>query len=273
MKRLILTPEAELYATAVVAVYSLSCASLAGYLHARRPGARPATFLPIYVTVMGLAAGLAVVVLELPSVTRASWTTLGLSLPVGVAAGALAGWAGSALKRLGRRWSQRSSRATWEGHRSPGPMSPAGYGLTSLGAPPAVTTVMPDRYMPGGAPVSRRRVLGLWLLAGTLEEVLFRGVLVELISRLPVAALIGPCLVASVAAFALSHVALGWPEVLDKLPLGAITLAIALLTQSVAPAVVAHVFFNVRVWQAGARRGATTVVTGGGQAAARAAHR
>jgi membrane protease YdiL (CAAX protease family) len=90
----------------------------------------------------------------------------------------------------------------------------------------------------------------LLVSAAALEEVLFRGVLVELSLSLRSPALTATCLLASLLAFALTHVALGWAEVFAKLPLGALALISVLLLPSVVPAILAHVLFNLHAWRA-----------------------
>src|SRR5688572_25484226 len=111
MRILTLTPEAGVYAVAVVAVCALSCGSLAGSLVARvaRPG--PSLFLPLYVGLMAAVSALAVLTMELPSLTRASPVQLALSLPVGVAAGAVARWGESAVRRHAARRVARARTA------------------------------------------------------------------------------------------------------------------------------------------------------------------
>ena len=269
MKLLTLTPEAHAYAVAALVLCSLSCGELANHLRMRCPGLRQAAFFPVYVVTMAVVSGFAVLVLDLPSVVRLSWTVLALSLPLGVAAGAVAWWGGLAVKRhLLRRSLLRPRRARIarprRSERTIG--SPAEH-LSRASSWPAwserVTLqerrLRPNHLSENEGTAQRYRVLGWLLLAGVLEEVLFRGVLVELILDLESPVLIVLCLVATVVVFAMSHLRLGYGEGLAKLPLGSVTLLVALLTRSVVPALVAHVFFNLWAWRAAPaedRRGA-----------------
>jgi hypothetical protein len=252
MRILILTPEARVYATALVAVYALGCGSLAGYLQARVRGG-PALFLPLYVGLMAAVSALALLVLDLPTVTGALQAQPVTALAVGLAAGIAARWGEAAVRRIVSRRAARVrpplTRAAggWVGGRPAGAWRPAGDRPPQL-APPGV----PALRAHGVSTAGRYRVLGWWSLAAVLEEVLFRGVLVDLALGLPWPALAGVCLAATAAVFALTHLQLGWGEVLAKLPLAVVTLAAALLLRSVLPAVIAHLWFNLQAWRASA---------------------
>jgi hypothetical protein len=230
MKLLTLTPEAEAYATAAIAVLSVSCAALAGHLH-RLIGAGAASFLPLYAGLMAAVAVGALAVVEVPAITDQDWTTALLAAPVGLTAAALAVVGETFVRR-------RVASAPRVGLRRP-------LAHAVRDADPA-SLVRPDR----GARDGRTALLVMLVLVGALEEVLFRGVVLDLALAIPWTPVAVVALLASLVAFAASHVALGRTEMVAKLPLGAATLAAALLLGSVAPAIVAHVAFNLRAWAA-----------------------
>lgn len=244
MKLLTLTPEVWVYAVAILVVYSLSCGALTDYLQVRCLGFRRDVYLPLYVGVQAVVAGCALLVLDLPRITQCSWRTAGLALPVGIAAGAVAWWGDAAVKRLLRKRQGRSPQRrrvrTWlqEGDG-------AGW-LRSVQREFKVRR--PDHFRLTGGPGPRYAGLGWLLLAGMLEEVLFRGVLVDLVLSLYSPVWIVLCLLATVVVFALSHLSLGYYEVFAKLPLGLVTLLVALLMHSVLPAIIAHGYFNFWAW-------------------------
>lgn len=93
-------------------------------------------------------------------------------------------------------------------------------------------------------------MLALLVAVAALEEVLFRGVLVDLCLALRRPAVVSICLAGTVAVFALSHVHWGWSEVLAKAGLGTLALLSVMSLETVAPAVVAHVVFNTSAWLA-----------------------
>lgn len=259
MRLLTLTPEAKLYAVAAVVLCSLSCGELASYSRMRFAPSREGVFLPFYVATMILVSAFAMLVLDLPGLAWPSWSIFFLSLPLGIAAGAVAWQSELVVKRhllrksllvprrqLGTR-SHRSVRAV---------SSPTTYGSRasrreawSEHPRPKELLSRPDSLAAPQAPSQRYYALALLLLAGVFEEVLFRGVLVDLSLDLQSTPLVVACLTVTVLVFALQHLRLGHGEVLAKLPLGMVTLLITLLTRSIVPAIVAHLFFNLRAWQ------------------------
>jgi membrane protease YdiL (CAAX protease family) len=78
-----------------------------------------------------------------------------------------------------------------------------------------------------------------------LEEVLFRGYLVTFAFWLPNQFLVATTLVLSIICFGAAHIYGGLGNALGKLPLGALTLLLALGSGLVWPAIVAHVCFNL----------------------------
>lgn len=233
MRTLTLTPDVRAYATAAAVVYSLSCAWLAGIVVARSARARGAGFLVVYVAILVVVAAPAVVVLDPVHVTGpALWRVL-LAIPIGVIAGGLCVWAEVLVVRAVRRRRRARSR---------GPVWHA------VAAPPAA--VRDDAF--GVVPGQPRRLatLALLLAVATLEEILFRGVLLDLAVSLPGDLAAGAAICGIAIAFALTHVSFGWVAVVAKLPLAAIATAVTLATGTVAAAAAAHAVVNVRAWRA-----------------------
>jgi membrane protease YdiL (CAAX protease family) len=94
-----------------------------------------------------------------------------------------------------------------------------------------------------------RGALGAMVAIAVLEEILYRGLLLQLVALSPSPALraLGAAFV--VIMFCLSHVWFGWAQVAAKLPLSVGATAAVLLTGSVLPAIVAHVVLNVMAWR------------------------
>jgi hypothetical protein len=214
MTLLTLTPDLRAYVVAAVAVYSLACAPTAALVQSLLPSRRRPSFLPVYVATLLAVAAVAAAALRLPGLRWSSWTIV--ALLVGLVAGEAAVRADAAIRRsLTRR--TRYAPA----------MRPA------VAAPPTAA----------------HAALALLLAVAVLEEVLYRGVLVDLSLELPVAAAVA-CIAATVIAFAAAHVYWGWIEMLAKLPLGLAALLASLPFRVVLGAIAAHLVFNLRVWLA-----------------------
>jgi len=87
------------------------------------------------------------------------------------------------------------------------------------------------------------------ILIGALEEIIFRGFLVESCFLIPQSVLRAAALAGTVALFAAGHVQFGWTQVFAKLPLGALALVSVLLLKTVLPAIVIHTMFNWIAWR------------------------
>jgi hypothetical protein len=86
------------------------------------------------------------------------------------------------------------------------------------------------------------------IVAASLEELVYRGWLIEACRLLPERGLREGAMVLSVVAFAFLHLDFGWAHVLAKGTLGSIALLGVLTTGSVVTAMVVHVWFNVWAW-------------------------
>jgi len=82
---------------------------------------------------------------------------------------------------------------------------------------------------------------------GVLEELVFRGVLLQLCMGFSSRPTIAIALVALIIMFALSHVWYGVEHILAKLPLSIFTTLSALALDTVWPAIVTHVIFNMEI--------------------------
>jgi membrane protease YdiL (CAAX protease family) len=87
------------------------------------------------------------------------------------------------------------------------------------------------------------------LVVGGLEEYMFRGVLVSMCiyssnNEIMFYALI----IALTVIFSLMHIQMGWTNVLSKTPLGILTVVLVLSTGSLIAPIIAHCFFNWKVW-------------------------
>jgi CAAX prenyl protease-like protein len=235
---LTLTPDLRAYAVATAVVYSLSCAWLAGIVVARSSRARSVGFLGVYVAMLILVATPAVAVLEPSHVIGSTIGRTALAVPLGAVAGVVC----VLIEGFVTRAARRRTRTRREPRRTATPPVRAAAAVPP-GARGGALGIVP------GQP-RRRMTLALLLAVAALEEILFRGVLLDLALSLPGAALAGAGIAGTALAFALTHVSFGWAAVVAKIPLTAIATAAALITGTVAAAVAAHAVVNVRAWRA-----------------------
>lgn len=107
-------------------------------------------------------------------------------------------------------------------------------------------SVWPSRQQERSAQSGWRQIV-LTSSVGVLEELVFRGVLLQLCLGFASWTAIGIALTAMVLMFALSHVWYGVEHVIAKLPLSVVTTVLVLAMGTVWPAVVTHVIFNVEI--------------------------
>jgi membrane protease YdiL (CAAX protease family) len=173
-----------------------------------------------------------------------------LAVATSLVAGPAAGWlAGRLDVRISRRLSSGTSpTATRTRAATNVRLRPVGLGSAAAGAGRMRDLASATSW----APVRRNRRLragpGLLVAGAVLEECVFRGVLVSAAGYLPAGAGRVAGLVAVVAAFALSHVFVGWSQVVAKLPLSVLCMVLAVTTGTVAGAAITHAVVN---WRAG----------------------
>ena len=237
------------YLLAVSLVLGLGAFAVAAELYARFLARRRGRVLDVYAAVLALAVLAGVLargadVLGTPSVT---W--LLLALPVGLLVGEVA-------RRLDRRIVRRLARRRPRGAQVSPSLADAGRrsrptptaGAMLLGGS-AVREPGAHRGRPDPRQVDPRQFpLATVVVVAVAEEAFYRGVLLHS-ALAPGSWVVVPLVGAAVAAFALTHLTFGWAHVLAKTPLGVGATALALAAGSVLPAVVAHGWFNVRVWQ------------------------
>jgi membrane protease YdiL (CAAX protease family) len=216
-----LMPEAGSYGVAVLVLNGVSAPALAARLHGSWAVARGMTFARIYMVALGLVVVWGAFVFDARTVIGSSRSWLA-SVPIGMAAGLLA-------VRADHEVVLRAHRRRYRPVRSPG------YNVSS-GA-------IGDHLANHGF------TLKLLLAAAVLEEMIYRGWLLEACRVLGSGLLCAAAMVTTVLAFSLAHLQFGWPHVLSKTPLSLLALAAVLLTGSVIAAVVAHLWFNLHAWR------------------------
>ena len=230
MSSLIRIPDVERYATAILLLAGLGSSTLAIVVRQQLARFGAVGFFPSYALVLALvAAGAAAIGRTLPLLPHSLGGAL-VSLPLGLVCGAAAFFADRAITRA---WFRRQLRRRTT-------RSSSSFRAAAAAVPPRAADDAPRAWL---------------VTVGALEEIAFRGALLGWALTLPSPALSFAVVAAITIVFALTHVQFGWIHVLAKLPLSLITVAVSLATGSVLAAVLAHMFFNDRVWLELDRRG------------------
>jgi CAAX prenyl protease-like protein len=246
-----LIPEAYSYGIAILILYSLGSFSLAAQIHARWLGPKRVGLMVIYCAVMAFAVIWGLLIFDPGQIFGGSTTVWIVSIPIGLVAGLLAVWSDQAIvRRLSRRVPLlRTPRLNSEDARLDAARVEAN--LRYLGDVPETRltsgkSVGSPRLQ---SPESRRFGLLSVVLAAVLEEIVYRGLLVQVCLLIPNGMWAGLGLAATVVFFSLSHLPFGWPQVAAKSPLGLLALSAALGVGSVLPAIATHLVFNIKIWR------------------------
>jgi membrane protease YdiL (CAAX protease family) len=244
----------DAYRLAILVVFCLASHSLATHVHSRWLGRRGISYDAVYVSVMMLTASWGFTLFSPSRLFNLDPQVLAVSLLAGPFLGLAASISDRAIVRhcVRRRLMNLAAPVPRTGQRR---HTRRGYRVASV-----------TRVAVAGE-LARKRTLGLpadplamWqrnteqhfkalplVLLAAFEELLYRGFLIHvclmLHTSLAILAVTG-----TVVAFALSHIVFGWPHVLAKFPLGLLTTISALTFSTVLAAIVAHVVFNLIMW-------------------------
>lgn len=250
-------PEADSYGIVLVVLFGLASFSLAAHLYSRLLQTRKVEFMRVYCVVMAFVFGFAMVVFRAEPIIGDSIIRWLLALPIGLIVGVVCTWSDRRLVRyLVRR--RRFSIRSLPGRSSPWTTSThkETHSVVRI-RPVSVLADSPRTRLinPGGrsvVPRADRTTRSSWHLViaiAVLEELIFRGVLVQASFLLSNVVVCAAALIATVIVFALAHVAFGWAHVIGKLPLGVGALISVLAMGTIVPAILAHGYFNYRVWR------------------------
>jgi hypothetical protein len=251
-----LIPDVRTYGLAIFIVYTLGGIGLAAHMPSFRLKALQVGFFQARICVLGFAIfwGMAVFGPGVVPLGAAVNDPLGLAMLIAV--GALVGGASRLADRAILRWLYRRKY-----HLKSGLAAAAGRAESWRQPAPSYRQVKTTsdrsfygsrprglfREIPDGARGQDRQLPMIMAVAG-LEEILFRGVVIGACRSIPNATLEGAGILGMVLLFAGLHVQFGPSHVASKLPLGALATGAVLATNSVLPAICAHVLFNMSVW-------------------------
>jgi hypothetical protein len=258
MTPLIHIPDQNAYATALAILSGVGCLSLAAHVHARWLAKHGIEFMPTYLGILAVVTTWGVAVFGPRSIVPSSWRLALLSFPVGALAGWSARRADGAINRHVADWQRRrkeqfrrgSSAATARQHRELTlRVHHLPFRQASRSTQRRATGVEETQWNARRVAEEHLPSLNVLLAVAALEEVSFRGYLLQACLRLPTVTLAAAAVFSIGVLFALSHVFFGWREVLAKAPLSAVATVSALALGSVLPAVIAHAVFNASVWR------------------------
>jgi Type II CAAX prenyl endopeptidase Rce1-like len=245
------------YALTALFLWGTTGMAVASHVHGRwLEDRRKVSTVTVYLIVLGLVAGSGMAVLGTAVVWNGDWMGLGASLPIGLLVGMLA-WHSDV--HLGRTLAPRT-RTTPRRPVHVSRVRPIGMASGSRAAHRVAVNRWGARDRDAATQITLTR-----LLAGAmLEEIVYRGVLVQIAITEASRWATVPLLLIAVVAFGVSHLPFGWSQALAKLPLSILAMAATLATGTIVAAVIGHVLFNYRVWLH-YRRAGTALVSGASQ--------
>lgn len=246
MRSHILTLELDPYELTILVSFCLSSFSLASWLHTRWLSDTKVDFFRVYAALLAsiVLGGFWLIGWRWSFDVSAVW--IALSLPVGAVLGLLAERLDRRIVRcLLRRHGLRPAtahsvnvqRRTHIVSQMPPSMQRKNRGLRAIKSHHMIAEAL-------------RPTLALMLCIAAMEELIFRGLLLQLAELSPSLWVYGTCVVGTLVVFACSHIQFGWVHVLGKAPLGALCLLVTLVSGSVVGAIVAHALFNFRAFTA-----------------------
>lgn len=220
----------ELYTNAVLLVLALSYFSLSAHVYSQWLGGLKVRYWMVYFLILTVVVALGFNVLgvsilgDWPSVV---WRIILIGFIFGVIAGLLDR---RILKILLRKYRFRQKE-----------ISNKRSSTTSL------SRSRPQNELGKTIPRQELNVISA-VGVGMLEEIIFRGILLEFTLMLPSPFLIILGLIFNVIWFSLSHIEFGWQHIISKVPLGVFALLGTLFFSTVLFAVIVHVTFNLHVY-------------------------
>jgi hypothetical protein len=255
-----LIPDARTYGLAVFIMYTFGGLGVAAQMSSSRLNALGVGFFEarIFILAFTIFWGIAVFGPGVVPVGAAAGDPLGVALLVAV--GALVGATSRLADRGILRWIYRRRFHLKSGSvaavgRTVSRTQPApGYKLLKTASDRGFYgnrsrgLIREIREESGRGDRGRYRELPMIMAIAMLEEILFRGVVIGACRSTPYPMLEGAGILGMVLLFAGLHVQFGSSHVLSKLPLSALATCAVLATNSVVPAICAHLLFNMSVW-------------------------
>lgn len=242
----ILTPDVHLYGLTIAIILCLAVHSLTTHLRdtwlARW---KQLEFWHAHILAMVLTVTWASVAMDPIALFTASPLRILLSLPIGLGVGWVAVRIDHLIaRRLSRRSLHNKTRESAGQRRNRMSHMQQAWTVRPVGSAPETEQRKNER------PRVDKPRSSAWILVGiaVLEEIIFRGFLVQACFLLEGVVWTGLALLGTAAVFALAHVQFGWSQVISKVPLAVLTLVSVLCLDTVIPAILIHATFNWSIW-------------------------
>jgi Type II CAAX prenyl endopeptidase Rce1-like len=232
------------YTAAVTFVWGISCFAIAAQVYTRWFVARAVSFPIVYCTLLLGIFVFGAVTVGLRASPRV-WDAAGvLSIAAGTAGGLLAWSADTRIRRLALARQRHSAEAVFG--------RVATYRAPQARQTPASTSQRRRMLGYRRGLENRDALLSCWewgigvtISVGALEEMVHKGPVLRLVDGTVTSGWPrGIAYAGLILIFAFSHVWFGLMSVIAKLPLGMITMVVAIAFNSLVPAVIAHAIFN-----------------------------
>lgn len=258
MSNHILIPEAYIYGIAILVIFGLSPFSLALHIYSWGLLGKRVGFFAFYNGVMIFIIVWGLLLFNADQIIGNSLLTWIFSIPLGLAVGWVAGWSDRTIIRYASRRQLIRRNASIRGRKTSIMRIRSDWNLPTRSVHLPITNRLAKRRVislhKGQQSFQlslEHQQFGFWpiVIVAILEELIFRGFLVQACFLLPRSFLITIALVGIVLVFSFAHIQFGWPHVLAKMPLSVLAMIAVIVLGTVLPAVVAHMVFNIEVWK------------------------
>lgn len=256
-----LTPDIKIYVMAILVTWCLGSSSIASHFYSRWFANSNIQALFIQCVVKALICVAASFIIPVSTLFDAPVWVFVASVPVGLMGGKLAVDIELLINRYTQRrktFSRVSANSIYFSYNG------AKGKIVSLAPTLARSKTNLKKLHEHGAAnekIIRNYNLVTLLVIAILEEIIFRGVLLQCCLLLPVS-IAGGAMVMTVICFGASHAGFGIYQMISKTLLGALCLMAALTCHTVLPAIIIHCYLN---WAAYRKMQEKVVIAGGSQ--------
>lgn len=251
MNILTLTPSQSVFAATTLLILAIASTNIAGYVYCRYCQKTALGLIDVNVLVKAFILGWGL--FTGVTGTFPVWNGL-LRMTLGFPSALLLGWLAIVLdRRLIRFFHRRSSQKgktppLREVHVTTTSLCDLGLAEKSAVENRAVRLNNNVSKFNHEKDIGRYGLVSVSLVA-VLEELLFRGILVNAIFLVPGPSLKAALLLVNVFLFGLVHLSLGWDQVMAKTVLGALTTFALLVFGSLVFPILIHLFINIYAYQ------------------------
>lgn len=248
MTILTLIPDVNSYGITLLVVWILGYVGVTNFFYARYFSFRKTNIVLVGAIVRSVVVGYGFLLIPIGSIISTEWLSILVSLPVAVLLAFITVKLDRTiiryyLRRRPRKLNNTPSLADQSDFITASSSDLGLFNKNKSGKRIQKMQSSLNRF--SKEPSKKKYGLTAIIVTAITEEILFRGFLVSLclmINNIPLRFIL---LGLTAALFALSHLALGWEQVIAKSVLAVVTLVLRLVFQSVLPGIVVHVILNI----------------------------